>query len=227
MKTIDTHGITYIEPVPGGTSEWYYGISYEHGDLYEAEEVFRSGELVKGNSLCLIHYPDGEVFWPIPKEAGTYSEKPVFLNGVIYLLNVDFRHSTIRIFRFDCRSHEVALYQEVSLSSVKSCYNLQLHTPPLSLTRQGEEDAFEIIWPERICFAIDPHESFFLRDEEKLYFSKWYEEGEGPDYRYWEETVIRDLKGDLLEILPGDLRVMPNGEVWHLTGCDEENTIEE
>ena len=49
MKTVDTHGITYIEPVPDGTSEWYYGISYEHGDLYEAEAVFRAGETVKGN----------------------------------------------------------------------------------------------------------------------------------------------------------------------------------
>ena len=57
MKTVDIQGITHIEPVPDGTSEWYYGISYEHGDLYEAEEVFRVGETVKGNTVCLIHYP--------------------------------------------------------------------------------------------------------------------------------------------------------------------------
>ncbi len=220
MKTIDTHGITYIEPVPDGTSEWYYGISYEHGDLYEAEEVFQAGEPVRGNSLCLIHYPDGEVFWPVPKEAGTYTEKPVFLEGRIYLLNVDFRYASIRIFCFDCRSHEVALFQELSLSSVKNCYNLQLHTAPLSLTRQGEEDVFEIIWPEQVHFPMGQHESFFLRDGKKLYFSKWYEEGDGADYRYWEETVIRDLGGSLLETLPGDVQVMPNGEVWHLTGSE-------
>ena len=81
MKTVDTQGMTYIEPVPDGTSEWYYGISYEHGDLYEAEEVFRAGGKVKGNAVCLIHYPDGEVFWPVPKKTGTCSEKPVFLNA--------------------------------------------------------------------------------------------------------------------------------------------------
>ena len=216
MKTIDTHGITYIEPVPEGTSEWYYGISYEHGDLYEAEEVFLAGAPVKGNSLCLIHYPDGEVFCPVPKEAGTYTEKPVFLKERIYLLNVDFQHGSIRIFCFDCKNHETVLFQELPISSVKSCYNLQIHTSPLSLTRQGEEDVFEIIWPERVSFPLDPHESFFLRDDERLYFSKWYEEGDGPDYRYWEETVIRDLKGNLLETLPGDVRVMPNGDKWLL-----------
>ena len=217
MRVLDTHGITYIEPVPEGTSEWYCGISYEHGDLYEAEEVFQAGEPLEGNSLCLIHYPDGEVFWPVPKQAGTYTEKPVFLEGQIYLLNVDFENGCIRIFCFECESHEVKLFQELPLSSVKSCYNLKLHTSPLCLTRQGEEDVFEIIWPERIHFAMGAHESFFLRDGEKLYFAKWYEEGEGPDYRYWEETVVRDLSGNHLETLPGDIQFMPNGEKWHLS----------
>ena len=75
---------------------------------------------------------------------------------------------------------------------------------------------FEILWPERISFKMEPRESFFLRDEEKLYFNRWYEEGEGEDYRYWEETVIRDPAGEILERLPGDFRLMPDGEIWHL-----------
>ena len=28
MKTIETDGITYIDLIPYGTAEWYYGISY-------------------------------------------------------------------------------------------------------------------------------------------------------------------------------------------------------
>ncbi len=217
MKTINTQGITYIEPVPDGTPEWYYGISREHGDLYEAEELFRAGYPVRGNAVCLIHYPDGEVFWPVPKKAGTCSENPVFLDGRIYLLNVDFENARVRIFCFDCETHKTGLFRQLPLENVKSCYNLQLHTAPLSLTRQGEDDLFEILWPEQVCFPMHPHESFFLRDQEKLYFSKWYEEGSGPDYRYWEETVVRDLNGSLLETLPGDVRIMPDGEMWHLT----------
>ena len=63
---------------------------------------------------------------------------------------------------------------------------------------------------------MDPHESFFLRAGERLFFSKWYEEGDGEDYHYWEETVIRDLRGNVVEILPGDIQMMPNGELWHL-----------
>ena len=50
MKTIETDGITYIELIPYGTAEWYYGISYEHGDLYEAEEVLKDGH----GSRCIF-----------------------------------------------------------------------------------------------------------------------------------------------------------------------------
>ena len=59
-------------------------------------------------------------------------------------------------------------------------------------------------------------ESFFLRDGDRLFFNKWHEEGDGADYRYWEETVVRSLDGRVLEVLPGDVRLMPNGELWHL-----------
>ena len=70
MKTISTGGVTFIELVPGGTSEWYYGSSLTHGDLYEAEELFRMGREIEGRKLCLVRYPDGAVFWPAPKTAG-------------------------------------------------------------------------------------------------------------------------------------------------------------
>ena len=216
MKNIDTGGITYIEPVPGGTDEWYFGNSRALGDLYEAEEIFRMGRPVRGNTICLIHYPDGTVFRPLPEEAGTYTENPVFADGRICLLNVDFIHETIRIFAFDCESKATGLVAALPLSQVKNCYNLQLHVSPLSLTRQGEEGMFEVIWPERTAFKMDPHESFFLRDGGRLFFSRWYEEGDGQTYRYWEETIVRDLNGNVIETLPGDIRLMPDGEMWYL-----------
>ena len=76
MKHIDTDGITFIEPISGATGEWYYGIGYEHGDLYEAEELFKIGEQVKGRSLVLVHYPDGTVYKPVPKEEPKEEEPP-------------------------------------------------------------------------------------------------------------------------------------------------------
>jgi hypothetical protein len=215
MKTIETNGITFIEPVSGATSEWYYGLDHEHGDLYEAEELFREGQVVKGRQFCLVHYPGGQVFFPVPKTEGHYSERPVFFEGGIYIIDVDFPKQLIRIVRFDCKDYQVSVYSELPLSSIEDCYNLQLHIAPLTLTRQRGKE-FEIVWPEKISFLMDDHDSFFMRDGEKLFFNRWHEEGDGVDYKYWEETVVRDLTGDVAETLPGDVMQMPNGEIWHL-----------
>ena len=217
MKTIETEGITFIKPIPGATNEWYYGIDYEQGDLYEAEIAFKEGHSIKGRKLCLVHYPDGTVFSPLPKQEGQYCESPVFADGSIYALNVDFPKGLIQIVRFDCADHQTEIHAEIPLASVKDCYNLKLHVTPLTLTRQcvGENE-FEILWPEKASMAMDDHESFFLRDGDRLIFNRWNEEGEGEDYKYWDETIIKDLNGNVLEILPGDVALMPNGEIWHL-----------
>ena len=175
MKPIDTGGISWIKPVPGGTAEWYFGIDYTHGDLYEAEELFRAGRPVLGRSFCLVRYPDGTVFRPLPKEPGTYCEEPVFLDGAIYLLRADFPTALLSILRFDCGSGAVGAVAELPLSAVRDCYNLKLHTAPLCLTRQGGEGVFEILWPERrLLFvsgtaSIQPnsHDVAFVGDIEK------------------------------------------------------------
>lgn len=137
MKTIETDGITYIEPVHGATNEWYFGLDYEHGDLDEAEEIFREGHVVKGRKLCLVHYPDGQVFFPVPKKEGHYSETPVFFEGGIFIIDVDFPNGLIRIIRFDCNDYQVSTHAELPLSSVKDCYNLQLRIAPLTLQGKG------------------------------------------------------------------------------------------
>ncbi len=221
MKTIDADGITYAEHVPGATSEWYFGMDYVHGDLYEAEKLFHDGYPVTGRKLCLIHYPDGQSFFPLPKMEGHYSEMPVYLEGNIYMIDVDFPNGLIRIVRFDCNDHQVSIHAELPLAAVKDCYNLQLHIKPLTLSRQcGNE--LEIVWPEKIRLSMEDHDSFFLRDENRLFFNRWFVEREGADYRYYEETVIKDLSGTVIEILSGDVMQMPNGELWHLRSKEPE-----
>ena len=70
MKAIDIHGMTNMELVRGETDEWYWATDYIHGDLYEAEELFRQGHPVRGNRLHLIHYPDGTVYEPVKPTDG-------------------------------------------------------------------------------------------------------------------------------------------------------------
>ena len=217
MKTVDTGGITFVEPVPGGTGEWYYGMDVAQGDLYEAEELFKAGEEVRGGRLLCIRYPEGAVFEPLPPQPGVRLSAPVYDQDGICFLRVDFPAGSMEILRFDCRSCALSVLAALPLSAARDCYNLGLDVSPLTLRRQGGADGrFEILWPEKVSFPLGERESFFLRDGDRLFFNRWHEEGEGPDYRYREETVIRDLKGELTELLPGDVRLMPNGELWHL-----------
>ena len=76
--------------------------------------------------------------------------------------------------------------------------------------------AYKIVFDEKLlsCLKISicriDREALNFRDGDKLYFNVWYED---PDYR--EETVVRSLHGGtILERLPGDIRIMPNGERW-------------
>ena len=78
MKTLETGGIKYIQPVPGGTDGWYYGLGRAQGDLYEAEELWRAGKEVRGNRLLLIRFPEGTIYEPAAPEAGACLSEPVF-----------------------------------------------------------------------------------------------------------------------------------------------------
>lgn len=210
MKTIDLHGITNMELVRGGTDEWYWSTDYIHGDLYEAEELFRQGHKVQSNRFYLVHYPDGVVYEPVPKTPGQYLGYPVYDNGAVALLAVHFGEGIIRILRFEPRQTELQEVARLPLSAVKDCYNLMLHTAPLMLSRQPGDGSFEIVWPEQVRFEIEIRETLNFRDGDKLYFTVWYED---PDYR--EETVVRSLRdGTVLEQYPGDIRMMPNGSRW-------------
>ena len=210
MKTIDLQGVTNMELVRGGTDEWYWSTDYIHGDLYEAEELFRMGHPVQSNRLYLIHYPDGIVYEPVPAVAGQYLGYPVFDNGAVALLAVNFQEGIIRILRF--QTGETVEVTRLPLSAVNNCYNLMLCTDHLTLTRSPGDGIFEIVWPEQVRFSIENRETLNFRDGDKLYFTIWYED---PDYR--EETVVRSVRdGSLLDQYPGDIRIMPNGDKWLL-----------
>jgi len=208
MKTLDLQGMTNMELVRGGTGEWYWSTDYVHGDLYEAEELFRMGHPVQSNRLYLIHYPDGTIYEPVPAIAGQYLGYPMNDNGSVALLAVNFPEGIIRILRF--QPGELSEVAQIPLSAVKDSYNLILHTAPLTLTRTPGDGTFEIVWPEQIRFPIGERETLNFRDGDKLYFTVWYED---PIYR--EETVVRSVQdGTVLDRYPGDIRIMPNGEKW-------------
>lgn len=211
MKRIVTNGITNLEPLQG-SSEWYWGADYASGDLYEAEELFRSGHPVQKNRLLLVHRPEGTVYEPVHTEPGQYLGRPVYHDGQVVLLLVDFPEGEIRILTFRATDGTTEPLAVLPLSIVTDCYNLMLEASPLLLTRAAHDNRFQVLWPERRDFAIEDHEMFAFLEGNRLYTWVWYED---PDYR--EEVLVRDYEtGDVLERIPGNLRTMPDGQHWLL-----------
>jgi len=211
MKELNTHQNYYMPPVPFSRDEWYYVLDSD-GDLYEAEELARDGRPVRGTHLYLIHYPDGRMVQPVPAREMAALGAPVCDGDVIAFPEVDFGARTISICRYHTLDGTLSREYVLSLDEVRDCYNLLLHGSPLFLSRQPNDGSFEILWPQRKTFAVAPRETLNLRDGEKLYFSTWYED---PDYR--EETIVRSFAdGRVLESFPGDVHLMPDGQLWHL-----------
>ena len=211
MKRIVTNGIINLEPLQG-SSEWYWGADYVGNDLYEAEELFRSGHPIDKNRLILIHRLEGTVYEPVCTQPGQYLGKPVYHNGQIVLLLVDFPKEEIRILIFREAEGTTEPLEILPLSIVADCYNLMLEASPLMLTRSAHDNKFQILWPERRDFAIEDHEIFEFLEGNRLYTSVWYED---PDYR--EELLVRDYDtGEVLERIPGNFRRMPDGQKWLL-----------
>lgn len=211
MKRMITHGILDLRPL-AGSSEWYWGMDYTGGDLYEAGDLYRDEHPIQRNRLVLIHYPEGTVYEPVRPEPGQYLGVPEYYNGQVALLMVDFPKEKIHILPFDERAGRTTSIAVLPLSLAEDCYNLMLKSSPLLLTRAPQDNRFCILWPERREFMLEDRESFIFLDGDKMYTSIWYED---PDYR--EEVLVREFAtGKVLERMPGILWPMPDGQKWLL-----------
>lgn len=211
MKVIETNGITYLEKL-GHSEDWYWGTDYRMGDLYEAEEVYNSGKTFKPNRLIFVHFPDGNVVEPIRATKNQYLGLPAFIDGTIYILLVDFDEKVIRLFNCSSDLNEIHVRAEIPLHDIKDCYNLNINGSPAMLTRQGAENVFQILWPEKVEFAIGERESFIYRIGDSLYFSEWHE-----DEEYREEVNIRALStGNLIDKIEGTFFSLRNNVDWIL-----------
>ncbi|MFT3984351.1 MAG: hypothetical protein QM697_10620 [Lachnospiraceae bacterium] len=118
--------------------------------------------------------------------------KSINTQGIIHfhivILLVDFNHQQVSLEQYNDTLATTSLIASIPLSNIKNCYNIMVHTFPLMLTRQGDENKFEIIYLHRIQMDIGNNESFYFRKDDKLYFSAWFE-----DEGYREEVIVRDI----------------------------------
>ena len=210
IKSIKTGKVNYLEKLD---ADLYWGTDFAGGDLYEAEEVYKMQGHANSNRLIFVSMKDGKVFEPATAGPGQYFGRPVVFEGRIYLLLVDFAEKKINILVCAEDLSSASVHASLSLNEVPDCYNLMLDTAPLTLVRQGAENKFQVVWPEKGEFAIEPSESFDFRDQDTLVFSKWFED---PDYR--EVTVLRKYpSGEFIEELPGPVMTAEDGQRWLLS----------
>lgn len=203
----------FPEPIEG-TADWY---SCKEGrdslcDLYEAEEIVKEGKPFSGMNCHLLHYPEGTLYSPFELRENLYVEAPVWDEGRLYFLAVDFSRKDIRIYSYEPEGEELKQLACLSLDTVKDCYNLMLKVSPVMLCRDGNEGLLELIWPEKKTFQMEESEAFLFRDQDTMYFSQWEE---APDYR--EYVISRDFaSGRLKERAAGYLQRLPGGVYWRL-----------
>lgn len=208
---IDTQKITHLE-ILEGSNEWYWGTDYFHGDLYEAEELFKSGHEITSNKLLFVKYPKGQVIEPIKPKNGQYFGRPIYHEDAVIILLVNFIDSTINLIKYMDDFKVSTIVTTIPLDEITDCYNLYMIQSPLMLARNGHNQIFDLIYPKKLSFEISNRESFDYIDNDKMYFSIWYED---PEYR--EEVVVRELStGKIIETYAGVIETMPNGEKWLL-----------
>ena len=106
---------------------------------------------------------DGNVVEPIRATKNQYFGLPAFIDGIIYILLVDFDEKVARLFNFSSELNEINIKAEIPLHDAKDCYNLNINGSPVMVTRQGAEIVFQILWPKKVEFSIGKRESFIYR----------------------------------------------------------------
>lgn len=211
----------YPEPIIG-TNEWFSCSESKDAfcDLYEAEEIIKLGKEYSGMVQHLIHYPEGTVYKPFTLQKNIYVEAPIFNNGKLYFLMVDFTEKIIKMQEYNPLNHELNLYGSMSLLEIKDCYNLKLKAAPLILGRDENDGFYEIVWPEKRKIAIGETETVCFRDEDKLYCSEWKEES-----AYFENIIVREYAtGNIIEKKRGSIVQLADGICWMISDENELNT---
>ena len=215
IKKLSGIGQYYLESVPYANGRWYYAIDSNHGDVYEAQEIFEQGHELKGDVLTLVSYPEGEIRYQSGRRKNVSYVSPVFNDGCVFFAAVDFNEKEISICRFDTGEGKINIVEELSLDKLETCYNLNLFGEPLTLSVQYCRDGemfFHIVYPEDVTIKGELRESFYHREGDRLYSCRWHED---EDLNYYEDTVVRSVKsGEIIEEIEGDITVMPDGQMW-------------
>lgn len=204
----------FIEEIIG-QRKFGYSLN-EMMENYEGYDITKT-ESIKGNVLTFYELNTGKIFIPFEEKRNILYSGVTYLKGSYYFLRCDFNEQVVYLYRY-FPGQRPAIVTELNMENV-DMYNLRILGEEVHIISQGEQ--FRCYYPEQFSFDLEPPESVIAIEDEKVYLTKWIEEGwedmnERPseDYRYYEKLIVRDFKGNKISEEVGNLFQNDQGEWW-------------
>lgn len=180
-----------------GTERYAYGLS-DFTDSWELKDWQELGGY-QGSVLYLYDLQESKVYIPFKKKKNVIYQMPLFSDGMIYFLQVDYDDNKVNLYRVSS-SLELEKITDLSIDEV-NLYNIRLIGEGVHITSQDE--SFICYYPESFEIKLEVNESVLCIDDEKIYISVWIEEGVEndeitKDYTYYEKIRVKDKSGNLI-----------------------------
>ncbi len=171
----------------------------------------------QGSVIYFYDFSNGNVYTPFEKERDVLYSDPAYADGYYYFLRGDFRKKKITLYRY---LPEELLEDVTELSTEEvNLYNLRIIGNPVFIISQ--EDRFECYYPFRISFDLKQGQTVQFIEGDRIYIEEWVEEGwdeendcATDDYNFYNKTVVKDFKGNVLSEKTGSLYQSPDGNWW-------------
>ena len=181
---------TTIDNIEGQT---HFG--YAISDYVEFYEFHKNH---KGSMISFYDFENGKVIQPFKRQKNVLYGKPVFLNNYFYFLQGDYNKGIITLYKY-LPDELLETVTELNIKKINT-YNLCIIGENVHIISQDEE--LVCYYPRKFHFKMDPQENVLTIDDNKMYLSKWIENGwddfndcASENYEYYEKVVVRDLKG--------------------------------
>ncbi|MDQ0508774.1 hypothetical protein QO008_001235 [Peptoniphilus ivorii] len=204
------------ELIPG-QDRFYYSLS-DFEDFYEIPSWIDKRGFYPGAVLHFYDLATGQVYRPFDLEKNVTFSPPKFKDGKFYFLKADFKKDKLTLITY-LPGEPGDFVCDLPLQDL-DLYNLGLYEGD-DLHIGSCKGDFTAYYPKAFKIHLKDSQSVLYIDDDKIYLNEWVEEGVVKDditidYKYYENLVIIDYQGQLLEKRLGSLSHYPNGS-WYLT----------
>ena len=145
-----------------GTERYAYGLS-DFTDSWELKDWQEHGGY-QGSVLYLYDLHENQVYVPFQKKKNVIYQMPLFSDGMIYFLQVDYDDNKVNLYRVSS-SLELEKITDLSIDEV-NLYNIRLIGEGVHITSQDE--SFVCYYPESFEIKLEVNESVLCIDDEKI-----------------------------------------------------------